>query len=188
MNHYGSKELAASFRTVRNNTIVAAEEIPEDKYSFRATPETRRIAQMLVHISLGTKFPYQIHGVEQRTTMEGFDFPAFFESIVAEEQKEHSKAQILAMLREEGDNFASWLEGLSDDFLSQSVHFPAGMTPPFKSRLEMLLAVKEHEMHHRAQVMLLQRMVGVVPHLTRQMEVRIAAMMKAREESKTAKV
>jgi uncharacterized damage-inducible protein DinB len=32
----------------------------------------------------------------------------------------------------------------------------------------MLLGVKEHEMHHRAQLMLVQRLLGIVPHLTRQ--------------------
>ncbi len=49
MTYYGSKELAASFRTVRKNTIVIAEEIPEQHYGFRAAPETRTVAEMLVH-------------------------------------------------------------------------------------------------------------------------------------------
>ncbi len=40
MTYYGGKELAASFRTVRNNTSKIAEEIPENKYDFRASPET----------------------------------------------------------------------------------------------------------------------------------------------------
>ena len=39
MTYYGGKELAASFRTVRNNTIKIAEEIPENKYDFRAAPD-----------------------------------------------------------------------------------------------------------------------------------------------------
>ena len=34
----------------------------------------------------------------------------------------------------------------------------------------MIMSVKEHEMHHRGQLMMLERMVGVVPHLTRRME------------------
>ena len=32
---------------------------------------------------------------------------------------------------------------------------------------EMLLGVKEHEMHHRGQLFLIERMLGIVPHLTR---------------------
>ena len=47
MNYYGGKEMAASFRTVRKNTIQVAEDIPEEKYSFRVTPETRTVAQTL---------------------------------------------------------------------------------------------------------------------------------------------
>ena len=34
MNYYGGKEMAESFRTVRKNTIVIAQDIPEDKYGF----------------------------------------------------------------------------------------------------------------------------------------------------------
>jgi uncharacterized damage-inducible protein DinB len=38
----------------------------------------------------------------------------------------------------------------------------------------MLLSVKEHEMHHRGQLMLIERMLGIVPHLTRQMQQRMS--------------
>ena len=38
MTYYGAKNLADSFRTVRKNTIVLAEEIPADNYDFRAAP------------------------------------------------------------------------------------------------------------------------------------------------------
>jgi hypothetical protein len=31
-------------------------------------------------------------------------------------------------------------------------------------------------MHHRSQLMLIERMLGITPHLTRQMEERMAAM------------
>jgi uncharacterized damage-inducible protein DinB len=38
---------------------------------------------------------------------------------------------------------------------------------PSKSRFEMIQSTKEHEMHHRAQLMVVGRLLGVVPHLTR---------------------
>ena len=53
---------------------------------------------------------------------------------------------------------------------------PAMANQPPKSRFEMILSVKEHEMHHRGQLMLIERLIGVVPHLTRQMQERMAAM------------
>jgi uncharacterized damage-inducible protein DinB len=50
------------------------------------------------------------------------------------------------------------------------------MMPPSKSRFEMLLSAKEHEMHHRGQLMLMERLLGIVPHLTREMQARIATV------------
>jgi len=43
----------------------------------------------------------------------------------------------------------------------------------------MLMSVKEHEMHHRGQLMLIERMLGIVPHLTRDMQARMAAAQSA---------
>jgi uncharacterized damage-inducible protein DinB len=43
----------------------------------------------------------------------------------------------------------------------------------------MLLGPKEHEMHHRGQLMTIQRMIGLTPHLTRQMQERMAQMAAA---------
>jgi len=176
MTYYGSKDLASNFSTVRKNTIIVAEDIGEQHYGFRPAPDVRTVAQSLVHIALAPSFQEQIHGVERRTTMEGFDFAARFQKLGVEEQKPRNKAQIIAFLREEGDRFAKWLEGLSDDFLAERVKFMPGMTPDSKTRFEMILGVKEHEMHHRGQLMLVERMIGVVPHLTREMQQRMAAM------------
>jgi uncharacterized damage-inducible protein DinB len=53
------------------------------------------------------------------------------------------------------------------------------MVPPSKSRFEMLISPKEHEMHHRGQLMLIQRMLGMVPPLTRHMQERVAAIKAA---------
>jgi len=79
------------------------------------------------------------------------------------------------MLRRSGEKWAGWLQGLTDDFLAETVQMASGMTPPSKSRFEMILSVKEHEMHHRGQLMLIERLLGIVPHLTREMQSRLAA-------------
>jgi uncharacterized damage-inducible protein DinB len=53
------------------------------------------------------------------------------------------------------------------------VPFSPPAVPPAKSRFEMLLSVKEHETHHRAQLMVYQRLLGLVPHLTRERQARM---------------
>lgn len=176
MIYYGSKELADSFRTVRKNTIVIAEEIPEQHYNFRVTPETRTVAQLLVHLAVLPRLAEQIHFIEKRILLEGFDYFAYMSKLIAEEQQARSKAEIVGMLRAGGDKFAHLLEGANEDFLSQTVVYPKGMTPPSKSRFEMLLSTKEHEMHHRGQLMLIERQLGIVPHLTREIQARIATV------------
>ena len=170
---YGSKELTASFRTVRHNTIKIAEEIPENKYDFRATPDTRSIEQTLVHIALSPAFQLHIQG-NKIDDLGKVNFPELVQKLGAEEARRRTKTETVAFLRTEGDKYAAFLEGLTDAFLAASVRMPPGAEPTTKSRFEMLLSPKEHEMHHRGQLMLLQRMVGLVPHLTRQMQERVA--------------
>lgn len=183
MIYYGPAQLAAAFRTVRKNTIQIAEEIPEAHYGYRVTPECRSIAETLVHIAVLPRVPEQIHFLERRDTLVGFDFFSLMDKLRAEVQAPRSKQQILDLLRIEGDKFARLLEGVTEDFLAEPVAYPEGMVPPVKSRFEMLISAKEHEMHHRGQLMVVERLLGISPHLTRQMQERIAAMQSARAAS-----
>jgi uncharacterized damage-inducible protein DinB len=176
LNYYGAKDLAESFRTVRKNTITIAQELPEDKYAFRAAPDTRSAGELLAHISLAFNFQYQVHAKEHRSSLEGFDFPSLMQRLTAEEKARRSKEQTIEMLRSSGATWAGWLDGLTESFLSERVAMPAGATPSSRGRFEMILSVKEHEMHHRGQLMLIERMVGIVPHLTREMQARMAAV------------
>jgi uncharacterized damage-inducible protein DinB len=179
MTYYGGKDLAEAFRTVRKNTIGIAQDIPAEKYSYRATPGTRSVGETLTHIALSYGFQYQVHAKERRTTLEGFDFPAMVQRFTAEEKAPLTKEQIIELLRANGDKFAAWLEAQPDDFLAERVQMRAGMAPGSKTRFEMIMSVKEHEMHHRGQLMLMERIIGITPHLTREMQARFAAAANA---------
>src|ERR1022692_4570700 len=174
MNFYTGKDLADSFRTVRKNTIVIANDIPEDKYDFRPSVGTRTVGELLSHIALAYSFQYQLQAVERRSTLEGFDFPSLMQRLAAEEKQPRTKAQVIDLLNTCGEKWAGWLQGLTDEFLGERVQMPKGATPPSRTRFEMVMSVKEHEMHHRGQLMLIERLVGIVPHLTREMQARMA--------------
>ena len=167
MNYYGGKELAESFRTVRKNTLAVAQDIPEDQYGFRAAPDTRSVAETLTHIAFSPTFARQVHGEERLHTLAGFDFPALMQRMVAEEKTPRSKAQIIELLTARGEEHVRMVEGMPDQVLAEVLTMPPGASPAARSRFDMLLGVKEHEMHHRAQLMLVERMIGIVPHLTR---------------------
>jgi len=174
MTYYGGKEMAAAFRTVRNNTIKIAEEIPENKFDFRFTPDTRSIQETLAHIAIGTGFQEHIQR-NKVTDLKTVNFGELAQRFWAEEKLARTKAETIAFLKSEGDRFAAYLESLDDAFLADRVAMPPGADPASKSRFEMLLSPKEHEMHHRGQLMAMQRVIGLVPHLTRQMQERLAA-------------
>jgi uncharacterized damage-inducible protein DinB len=183
MTYYGPKELAESFRTVRKNTILVAEDIPESQYNFKAAEDVRTVEKMLTHLALATRFQIELHG-SKRLTLEGFDFMKFFQELSAEEAKPRTKAEVVELLKTEGEKWASFVEGVDEESLPQVITMPPGGTPPQRSRIDMMLAVKEHEMHHRGQLMLIERILGIVPHLTRSMQARMAAAQAA--QAKTA--
>lgn len=160
--------MAESWRTVRRNTIQIAEEIPEEQYGFQATPETMTVAQMLAHLAVATYWVEQAHFVERLSEITGEQFHAWFGEIGKMGATLSTKETILDALRTRGDSFATQLEAMTETQLQEMVTLPGGS----KSRFEMLLSAKEHEMHHRAQLMQIERMIGIVPHLTRARQAR----------------
>lgn len=180
MNIYGAKQLANSFRTVRKNTIQIAEDIPEPQYEFVPAEGTRSVAHTLAHLATLTSLWEDIHGTKKLTNMDDYDLSSF-DKLEADEKKKRSKSELIELLRTQGEQFASFLESLSDTDLAQEITEPGGGAK--KTRLEALMGAKEHEMHHRAQLMLVERMLGIVPHLTR----KYAEMEREYREAQAAK-
>jgi uncharacterized damage-inducible protein DinB len=173
MAQYGAKELADAFRTVRKNTIQIAEDIPEDKYDFEAAEGVQSVSELLAHLAFSPMMYEELHGKTPVRTLKGFDFAASVGRTAALEKKPRSKAEIIALLTSEGERFANWLQSLSQEFLAETYTDHAEQNP--RTRFESLLSPKEHEMHHRGQLMLIERMLGIVPHLTRQRQARAQA-------------
>jgi uncharacterized damage-inducible protein DinB len=177
MAFYGAKELAEAYRTVRKNTIQIAEDIPADKYTFKAAPEVKSVAEVLAHIVVAAGWHIEFHG----NHVSEIDFASFAEGLAQAQAEEQalaaaSKEEIVKTLRERGEAFASFLDGLTDATLAERVSIPMPGNPLSKTRFEMLLGAKEHEMHHRGQLMLVERIIGIVPHLTKQREAMTAQM------------
>src|SRR5688500_7304331 len=163
MELYGIRQLAAGARAVRQNTILIAGDIPESQYGFRATPLTRSIGETLVHSAWLWTSDHFIHEEKHADSLVGFDFPALLRTSEVEEKRRRSKAEIIELLQTEGDRWVQWLERLPEEFLAERVALSADAS---LSRFEMLLATKEHELQHRAQLTVLERLIGVVPRFT----------------------
>ena len=166
MNPYGPQQLANAIRTVRKNTILVAEDIPEESYGYRVTPDSRSVTETLLHIASAPQISYYIHGSERISSIEDFQlFGTILKEAPIHEKLPYSKAQIVNLLRAEGEKWAELVERIPQSQADELVTMPGGA--PSKSRFEMMQGTKEHEMHHRAQLMVVERLLGVVPHLTR---------------------
>jgi uncharacterized damage-inducible protein DinB len=175
---YGGMEMASAFRKVRKNPIRVAEDIPEEHYGHAAAPGCRTVAEMLVHIALAADVRQELHGRLRLNTLVGFDFVGLIGRMRAEEAKARTKTEVIELLRTQGEEFAAWLETLTPEFLGEKFTDDDGKTA--WSRFEFILTAKEHELHHRGQLMLIERQMGVVPHLTREFEERMAGMKTAK--------
>lgn len=176
MNYYGGKEMAEAFRTVRKNTIQIAEDIPDDQYGYRVTPDVQTVAEELAHVAAATWWSQQVHDIDKKTSITFEDFSSYMARSGELERALKTKSHIIDALRRNGEEFARFLEVLTPERLAETVSFPPPVQPSTKTRFEMLLGVKEHEMHHRGKLMVVERLLGIVPHLTRARQQRQAAV------------
>ena len=129
---YDGKDFARQFRVVRNNTLQIAQDIPESKYGFVPAPDCRAIGALLTHIAVSPRMWYEVHGKQRVNTLVGFDFVRLASEVNAEEVKSRTKAEILDLLRDDGDKFAGWLETLTPEFLAEMIPVADGSGAIFR--------------------------------------------------------
>ena len=167
MNYYSGPDLARTFNTVRKNTIQLAKDIPAEHYGVRPAEGMMTVGEMLAHIAASPSWQIAAHRDEQKTFLSFEDFPRLIGAANAYAASLTTKDAIVDALEKDGHTLACWFDTLSDATLAETVGFPEPIQPAQKTRFEMLMGIKEHEMHHRAQLMVVQRQLGIVPHLTR---------------------
>lgn len=172
---YSGPDLARAFRTVRKNTIEIAKDIPEEKYDFRAADGTMSVAEMLAHLAASPTWQLKAHRDDKTSHIAMEDFQRYVGASNAYGATLKTKTDIVAALESNGETLAAWFDSLTPETLAEVISFPPPIQPAEKTRFEMLMGIKEHEMHHRAQLMLIERMLGIVPHLTRARLARQAA-------------
>jgi hypothetical protein len=85
-----------------------------------------------------------------------------------------TREQVIAALQSSMDDLCERVLATDDAYLNESFVAPDGIT---KVRLWMVNTAKEQEMVMRAQLLLMERMLGIVPHTTRRQQE--AARLKA---------
>lgn len=144
------EEIIKNWERAKAYTKEYLDAMPEGSYLFKATPEVRPFADQMLHLADGN-FSFAALAAEVPCPV------AFGE---CEQSKDKSKATVTKWVMDSYDFVIEQLKGLTDDDLAE-------ITTLFgryrMSRRAVFDSLYEHQTHHRGQVTIYLRMVGIVP-------------------------
>lgn len=157
------EEALNAWEYARAGVIAEAESIPPDQFDFRPAPESRSVAELVVHI------------VESGQMMAGELTRAdgdFTRQSYADHLREHagtiepgqSREALLALLRDTGKSGRDRIREAGEVAMLQRIRRFDGLEG---TRLAWMYHGIDHEMYHRGQLALCVRLLGRVPALTR---------------------
>jgi uncharacterized damage-inducible protein DinB len=149
------------WKDTRSGLIQEVEKIPEDQFSFRATPETRSITEILQHIIQAQKI---LVGETCRTDTNFMrqSFGAHAEEYAAGVKDVVDKNGLLELLRSSMDEAEACM-GANGDKFNETMRRLDGQ-PTSKSAF--LTFAVSHEMYHRGQLTIFERLLNIEPVLT----------------------
>jgi uncharacterized damage-inducible protein DinB len=162
--------LVQGWREVRTGLINEASQIPEDKFSFRATPDTRSVAEILQHIVQVQKL---LVGETCRadTNLMRQSFTDHVNEYAPGVAEVNDKNALLELLRSSLEPAEAAIRGWGDGLQEKMRRFDGKEVTKF----EVLNFGIAHEMYHRGQLTVFERLLGVEPALTQYFNKRFAA-------------
>jgi uncharacterized damage-inducible protein DinB len=156
-----AETIIALWKTTRSGLIDEVEKIPDDQFSFRATPDTRSIAEILQHILESQKI-LVAEGCHEAANVRRQSF--------ADHNKEHAagvsdvtdKQGLLNLLRSAMDDAESCMRGIAEKWDEPMVGVDGKQT----TRGGFLTFAFSHEMYHRGQLTVFERLLSIEPVLT----------------------
>ena len=156
-----AQTIIALWKDTRDGLINEVEKIPEDQFSFRATPETRSIAELLQHIVEAQKILVG-ETCRPESNLLRQSFPAHTAEYAPDVKNVTDKNGLLELLRTSMDECVERINGWSDK-LDDSMSRLDGKPVP---KSVFLTFTVSHEMYHRGQLTVYERLLNIEPVLT----------------------
>lgn len=159
-----------SWKDIRNGLIEEVEKIPEDQFSFRATPDTRSIAEILQHI-VETQKILVGEACREDSNLRRQSFPAHGQEYAPGVRDITDKQGLIELLR-------SSFEAAETAILSRPELWEApmnGLTGQPTTKGAILTFASSHEMYHRGQLTVYERLLNIEPVLTGKLKKLFAA-------------
>ncbi|WP_074978828.1 DinB family protein [Zhouia amylolytica] len=145
------KEYLERLETSKTYLILVAESMPENKYEFKATPDSMSFAENLMHIGWAMDW----HSQSLMGGREARDWNTDTELKVDNK----SKKEMIAKISETFDKTIEYISNFDVNRLQERLdYFGADRT-----KRQILLLLADHITHHRAQMLVYMRLNGLKP-------------------------
>jgi uncharacterized damage-inducible protein DinB len=154
------EEFLSQWKSMREGLIKEAERVPEDKLDFRATPETRSVIELLHHVVESERM------LVDEICRDDTDLRRLFTRPPDGEVKDAAtKDAVIALLR---SSLAASQEKVRRFGPKKAGQLMFGLDGKQITKAAMLHFTLAHEMYHRGQLTVYQRLLGIEPALTEQ--------------------
>ncbi len=150
-----------SWKEVRSGLIDEANQIPAEKFSFQPTPETRSVKQLLQHLVESQKFLVGEACRPDTNLMRG-SFADNVKQYAPHVRDADDKDELLNLLRVSMDEAAAQLLYASDEMKNTMKRFDGKEM----AKLAFMSFAIAHEMYHRGQLTVYERLLNIEPVLT----------------------
>lgn len=149
------------WQEVRKGLIDEANQIPIDKFSFQPTPDTRSVKQLLQHLVESQKFLIGEACRPDTNLLRG----SFADNVklYAPNVRDVDGTELLNLLRASMDEAALQLTSAADEMKNTMKRFDGKEMP----KLAFMSFAIAHEMYHRGQLTVYERLLNIEPVLTR---------------------
>lgn len=153
--------LVQSWSEVRTGLINEASQIPEEKFSFRATPETRSVAELLQHVVQTQKLLVG-EACRENTDLMRQSFADHINEYAPDVAAVTEKNGLLELLRSSLEPAEAAIRDCGEGLQQKMRRFDGKEITKF----DFLNFGIAHEMYHRGQLTVYERLLGVEPALT----------------------
>jgi len=153
--------LIGLWKNTRTGFIHELERIPEDQLSFRATPETRSVLELTHHV-IGAQIFFVGETCRPDPNILRRPFNEHTKAYGEGVDNVTDKAGLIELLRSTMDDAEKNLASYGDR-LNESM---TGLDGKATSKLAFLTFGMSHEMYHRGQLTVFERLLNVEPALT----------------------
>jgi uncharacterized damage-inducible protein DinB len=155
------EKIIESWKEVRAGLIDEASQIPADQFSFQPAPNTRSVRQLLQHLVESQKFLVG-EACRPDTNLMRASFAENLKAYAPSVRDFDDKDGLLELLRKSMDEAAAQLTSAADEMNKTMKRFDGKEM----TKLAFMSFAIAHEMYHRGQLTVYERLLGIEPALT----------------------